>query len=86
MSQIEKIGLNTWLIKVCARVQGKDYPIRKQETFNGTKLEAEARKAEIIAEVQSGSNRSLTITTFNEALDLFKEKKGPFFTFAWMQS
>ena len=38
---LEKIGPNKWRIKFSVRVPGKDYPVSKQETFSGTKTDAE---------------------------------------------
>lgn len=79
MSSIKKIGINRYLIKVIARVPGVDYPVTKQETFQGNRLAAEARKVELIAMVQAGKKKSsLTLKDFNEALNLYQEKKGPF--------
>lgn len=77
---ITKIGQNLWKIRVSVRVQGKDYPVNRQETFAGTKTEADQRKADIIKEIRneiSGSLKSMaSIKTFSELIDLFKEKKG----------
>jgi integrase len=80
---LEKIGPNQWKIKVSVRVQGRDNPVKKRVTFEGTKTEAEARKAEIIKEIRSNATRSLTapqktIKNFSGLLSIFKEKRGPF--------
>lgn len=83
---IEKIKPNKWLIKVSVRIPGRDNPVKKRETFTGTKTEVEARKAEIIKAIRS--NSSLTpqaiVKNFAEAVSLFKEKRGPFsFSHEW---
>lgn len=78
---IEKIGPNKWLIKLSVRVSGKDQPVKRRETFTGTKTEAEARRSELIAEVRNKSAGSLTfqkVKHFSELVSLFKEKRGPF--------
>lgn len=74
---IEKIGPNKWRIKVCVRVPNKDNPVKKQETFKGTKTEADIRKSEIIKEIRSKkqASRSLKLTNFGAALDIYADKK-----------
>ncbi|NLD93300.1 MAG: hypothetical protein GX639_11605 [Fibrobacter sp.] len=78
---ISKIGQNLWKIKVRVRVQGKDYPINKQETFFGTKTEAEQRIIKKTMHVRNGGlvfksaatiNRQIRIVraAFNVALGL----------------
>jgi integrase len=74
---IKKIGANLWQIKLSIRVAGKDYPVSKQERFTGTKLEAEARKSELIKAIRdTGSAKSSLISTFGEALQIYAHKKG----------
>lgn len=80
---IKKTGLNKWCIKVSVRVKQGVEPVKKQETFKGTKTEAQLREADIIKQIRAnkGSESSLTpqtIRTFKEAIELFKEKRGPF--------
>lgn len=80
---LEKMGPNTWKIKISVRVAGLDNPIKKQEVFAGTKTEAEERRIELIKTIRGQKTGSLTapqqkITNFTELVDLFKEKRGPF--------
>lgn len=79
---LEKIGPNQWRIKVCVRVAGKPFPVQKQERYEGTKTEAEARRVEIIKKLRdgapAGSLTHQTIKNLSEAIALFAEKRGPF--------
>lgn len=80
---IEKIGPNKWQIKICTRIPGVDYPVRKQEIFEGTKTDAELRSAEIVKALRDQKNSSLKasqycIKNFSDLIELFKEKRGPF--------
>jgi len=76
---ISKIGQNLWKIKISVRVKGKDYPVTKQETFYGSKTEAEQRKSEMIKEIRSGNSSLTTLKTFAELLELYVLKKGASF-------
>jgi integrase len=76
---LSKIGPNKWRIRVSVRLPGKGDPAKKQETFNGTKQEAELRRAEIIQNLlNSGSLTVQEVKHFSEAVTLFREKRGPF--------
>lgn len=77
---ITKIGQNLWKIKVCVRVPGKAHPANKQETFFGSKTDAEQRKSEIVKELRSGNSSLTTLKTFAELLDLYVLKKGASFS------
>ncbi len=70
-----KIGPNEWRIRVSVRVPGKDYPVTKQETFRGTKTEAEGRKTDIIRFIRSGSYSKRSYDTFRDLLEDYKEKR-----------
>ncbi|NLD98598.1 MAG: site-specific integrase [Fibrobacter sp.] len=72
---LEKIGPNKWRIKVCTRVKGIDYPIRKQELFEGTKTDAELRASEIVKAIRDRKESSLTVRTFSDILETYKTKK-----------
>lgn len=69
---LEKIGPNTWKIKVSVRVKGSDDPVKKQETFTGTKTEAEQRKADIIKAIREQKPCSLTVRTFADILQTYQ--------------
>ena len=76
-----KTGPNKWRIVVSVRAPGRPEPMKKRETFTGTKTEAEVRKTEIIRELrESASSLKLVpcISTFTEAVTIFREKRGPF--------
>ena len=79
MALIKK-GPNKWSIRVSVRVPGKDYPISKQEVFNGTKTEAELRRAEIIKSLLTPRSLILAqdVRTFNDAVTLYREKNDKF--------
>ncbi|MFP4165295.1 MAG: tyrosine-type recombinase/integrase [Chitinispirillaceae bacterium] len=79
---IKRIGPNRYQIKLSIRVPGKDHPVSRQEQFSGTKIEAEARRIELINETRRkhSANRSFTyrqqISTFGELSSLFLEMGG----------
>jgi integrase len=79
---ITKIGPNLWQIKISVRVAGKDYPVSKRERFNGTRIEAEGRKAELIKAIRESGSGSFSawqsIKHFSGLIALFAEKRGPF--------
>lgn len=76
---LNKIGPNLWQIKVSVRVPGQDNPTKKREQFTGTKTEAEARTVDLIRAIKNSCSLTpQTISTFSEALILFREKRGPF--------
>jgi integrase len=72
-----KIGTNLWRIKISVRVPGMDQPVKKQERFGGTKIEAQLRESELIKVVKETgvASCSLKIINFGAALDLYTEKK-----------
>jgi len=74
---IKNAGQNYWRIKVSVRVPGRNDPIKKQETFYGTKTEAECWQAEIIRQLKDcGSLTYLpkNVRTFGEAVDQYLAK------------
>lgn len=70
---INKIGPNKWQIKVSVRVSGKDDPVKKQEQFSGTKIEAELRKSEIIKDIKSVNSASCSLKLQQKRIENFSE-------------
>ncbi len=69
---IKKLGPNHWCIKISVRVPGKTHPVSKQETFTGTKVEADIRSAQLIAEIRDNKSSSLTHTQVKNFAGLLK--------------
>lgn len=78
---IKKKGTNRWQVFVSVRIPGRKEPVRRQVTINGTKADAQIRKASLIDEIRNGSQRSLKSNVteiFSDAVEIFIEKRGPF--------
>jgi integrase len=70
------VGPNEWRIVVSVRVPQLGYPVRKQETFLGTRLEAEARRLELKKELKTGAKASsLKVETFGDAISIYEDKR-----------
>lgn len=74
---LSKISPNRWRIKISVRLPGTCEIAKKQETFTGTKQEAELRQSEIIKGLREGSSLkvSRSISTFSDVLSIYTEKR-----------
>jgi integrase len=78
---LNKIGLNKWRITVSVRIPGKKHPVARKKVVTGTKMEAEAKQAEIVRGLQDPRSLKLQdMKHFSDAVTLFREKRGPFST------
>lgn len=78
---VKRTGPNRWRIVVSVRVPGRAHPVSKQKTVNGTKTDAELTRAAMIEAIRNETPGSLKPTeaqNFTEAVELFREKRGPF--------
>lgn len=75
---ISKKAPGVWTVRVSVLDKNKGYPIAKQRTVTGSKMEAEAVQIELKKQIQAQLNGSLTYThrirTFSEAIDLYRER------------
>lgn len=73
-----KVGPNKWKIRVSIRVKGKRHPIKRELTFTGTKMEAQSKQTELIESFKVTGSLTSQVKTFDQAVDIFTEKRGPF--------
>ena len=74
---VHKVGANQWFLNVRVRKDGKE--LRKRETFQGTKPQAEERYIQLKKELRYGAAAAPArkAKTFGDILELYREKRPP---------